>query len=88
MLYDRNDKVPRLDWLAEFGVNARLEKMARAVGRPWPPYVQIGSRIFYSRQRTLEWLAQQERRSPGEAAVEEDEEPRAEAQTALLGGGM
>jgi hypothetical protein len=41
----------------------RQEKRARALGLPWPPYVVLGCRVFYSRQRTKEWFAAQEAKS-------------------------
>ncbi len=62
-LYDRNDKVSRAEWLVEFGVKDRQEKRARALQLPWPPHVQMGNRIFYSRQRTQEWFEAQEAKS-------------------------
>jgi hypothetical protein len=58
-LWDRNDKLSRLRWLGEFDVAERQEKRARALGLPWPPFVVMGSRVFYSRQRTEEWFAEQ-----------------------------
>jgi hypothetical protein len=60
VLYDRDDRVPRVEWLREFGVNDRQEKRARALRLPWPPHVTLGRRVFYSRQRTLEWFTAQE----------------------------
>ena len=60
MLYDKTDRMPRVEWLREFGVRDRQEKRARALGLPWPPHVVMGKRVFYSRQRTLEWFALQE----------------------------
>jgi hypothetical protein len=59
-LYDRNDRIPRLQWLSEFGLTDRQEKRARALNLPWPPQVVLGCRVFYSRQRTQEWFAEQE----------------------------
>ena len=47
MLYDKDDRVPRVEWLREFGVNDRQEKRARALGLPWPPHVTLGRRVFY-----------------------------------------
>ena len=63
MLYDKDDRMPRLQWLKEFGVTDRQEKRARALGLKWPPHVTLGSRVFYSRQRTLEWFTAQEAKS-------------------------
>jgi hypothetical protein len=63
VLYDKDDRVPRMKWLREFGVNDRQEKRARALRLPWPPWVILGSRVFYSRQRTQEWFAEQEGKS-------------------------
>ena len=63
MLYDKDDQMPRVEWLREFGVNDRQEKRARALGLPWPPWVILGRRVFYSRQRTQEWFAEQEAKS-------------------------
>lgn len=60
MLYDKDDRLSRLEWLNEFDVTDRKEKRARALGLPWPPHVVLGSRVFYSRQRTREWFAEQE----------------------------
>jgi hypothetical protein len=61
--YDKDDRLPRVEWMNEFGVKDRQEKRARALGLPWPPHVQLGCRIFYSRQRTAEWFAEQEAKS-------------------------
>jgi hypothetical protein len=63
VLYDKDDRVPRVEWLKEFGFKNRKEKRARALGLPWPPYVVLGCRVFYSRQRTQEWFAEQEAKS-------------------------
>ncbi len=63
MLYDKDDRVPRVEWLKDFGFKDRQEKRARALGLPWPPHVVVGSRVFYSRQRTQEWFAAQEAKS-------------------------
>jgi hypothetical protein len=60
VLYDKDDRLPRVEWMHEFGVKDRQEKRARALGLPWPPYVVLGCRVFYSRQRTAEWFAEQE----------------------------
>jgi hypothetical protein len=61
--YDKDDRLPRVEWLREFGVKDRQEKRARALGLPWPPHVVLGARIFYSRQRTRKWFAEQEAKS-------------------------
>jgi hypothetical protein len=71
VLWDKDDRLPRVKWLCEFGVKDRQEKRARALGLPWPPHVVLGCRVFYSRQRTQEWFAAQEASSlvgvrPGE----------------------
>jgi hypothetical protein len=58
--YDKDDRLPRLQWIGEYGVTDRQEKRARALGLPWPPHVVLGCRVFYSRQRTQEWFAAQE----------------------------
>jgi hypothetical protein len=63
VLYDKDDRVPRVEWLREFGVNDRQEKRARALRLPWPPHVTLGRRVFYTRQRTLEWFTAQEAES-------------------------
>jgi hypothetical protein len=63
VLYEKDDRVPRVEWLKDFGFKDRQEKRARALGLPWPPYVVLGCRIFYSRQRTQEWFAAQEANS-------------------------
>jgi hypothetical protein len=55
--WDRDDRVARVNWLYEFDISDRQEKRARALKLPWPPWVQMGSRIFYSRQGTAEWFA-------------------------------
>ena len=39
MLYDKDDRVPRAEWLKDFGVKDRQEKRARSLGLPWPPDV-------------------------------------------------
>lgn len=63
MLYDKDDRVPRVEWLRELGISDRTEKYARSFGLPWPPYVVLAKRVFYSRQRTREWFAEQEAKS-------------------------
>jgi hypothetical protein len=63
VLYDKDDRVPRVEWLKDFGFKDRQEKRARALGLPWPPYVVLGCRVFYSRQRTQEWFAEHEAKS-------------------------
>ena len=54
MLYDKDDRVPRVEWLREFGVNDRQEKRARALRLPWPPLVTwvAGSSIRVSARRS------------------------------------
>jgi hypothetical protein len=61
--YDKDNRLPRLEWMSEFGVKDRQEKRARALGLAWPPHVTLGHRVFYSRQRTQEWFAAQEAKS-------------------------
>jgi hypothetical protein len=63
VLYDKDDRVPRVEWLRDFGFKDRQEKRARALGLPWPPHVMLGCRVFYSRQRTQDWFAEQETKS-------------------------
>ena len=63
MLYDRDDKMPRLTFLHEYNIDDSMEKRARSLGLPWPPWVVLGRRVFYSRQRTQEWFAEQEAKS-------------------------
>ena len=63
MLYDRDDKMPRLTFLREYNIDDSMEKRARSLGLPWPPWVILGRRVFYSRQRTQEWFAEQEAKS-------------------------
>jgi hypothetical protein len=55
--WEKGDKLPRVQWLCEFDVADRQEKKARAEKLPWPPWVQMGARIFYSREKTAEWFA-------------------------------
>ena len=65
MLYDKDDKMPRLAFLHEYNIDDSMEKRARALRLPWPPWVILGRRVFYSRQRTLEWFTAQEAKSAG-----------------------
>jgi hypothetical protein len=62
-LWDKDDRVPRVQWLKDYNVLGSREKRARALGLPWPPFVRMGGRVFYSRQRTMEWFAAQEAKS-------------------------
>ena len=39
VLYDKDDRMPRLAWLHEYSINDSKEKRARALGLPWPPWV-------------------------------------------------
>jgi hypothetical protein len=64
MLYDRDDKMPRLTFLHEYDIDDSMEKRARSLGLPWPPWVILGRRVFYSRQRIQEWFTEQEAKSP------------------------
>jgi hypothetical protein len=48
--YDKDDRIERQDFLGEFGFQASTENRARKQGLPWPPYVVLGKRIYYSRQ--------------------------------------
>lgn len=65
MLYDRDDKMARLTFCAERGIDPDTETRAREQGWPWPPWISIGKRIFYSRARVAEWFEAQDRRSQG-----------------------
>ena len=63
MLYDRDDRMPRVEWLREYSVNdrrrsgrGRWDCRGRRMG-------DLGRRVFYSRQRTLEWFTAQEAKS-------------------------
>jgi hypothetical protein len=46
MLYDRDDKMARLTFLHEFDIDDSMEKRARSLGLPWPPWVILGRRVF------------------------------------------
>lgn len=61
VLYDKEDRMPRPVFLRDYDIEGSTEKRARALGLPWPPYVVMGGRIYYSRQRTSEWFEHQER---------------------------
>lgn len=60
MLYDKDDRMPRLTFLREYNLDDSMEKRARALALPWPPWVILGRRVFYSRQRCQEWFEAQE----------------------------
>lgn len=65
--YDRNDRMTRLVFCREYGINQDTEKHARAQGWSWPPFVVLGRRVFYSRQRCAEWFSQQESQSQSQS---------------------
>jgi hypothetical protein len=59
MLYDKEDRMKRPEFLREFGFKETTEKKARLEGLPWPPYLVMGGgSIFYSRQLVQRWLAE------------------------------
>jgi hypothetical protein len=64
--YDKDDRIERPEFLRQFGFQASTEKRARKLRLPWPPYVVMGRRIFYSRQAVQQWLAEQEAKAGGE----------------------
>jgi hypothetical protein len=70
MLYDRDDRMPRLTFLDIYDFDESTEKRARAEGWPWPPWVVIGRRVFYSRARCAEWFAQAEQGITAETVAE------------------
>jgi hypothetical protein len=59
MLYDREDRMSRPTFLGEYDIEASTEKRARAEGLPWPPYVVMGGRVYYSRRLVARWFEQQ-----------------------------
>jgi hypothetical protein len=59
MLYDREDRMSRPTFLREYDIEASTEKRARAEGLPWPPYVVMGGRVYYSRRLVARWFEQQ-----------------------------
>jgi hypothetical protein len=63
VLYDKDDKMARLVFCRDYLINPETEKRARVLGWPWPPYIMLGKRVFYSRQRCREWFDQQDARS-------------------------
>jgi hypothetical protein len=65
MLYDKADKMARLTFCDERGIDPDTEARARQQHWDWPPFISLGNRIFYSRQRTAEWFAEQDAKSRG-----------------------
>jgi hypothetical protein len=59
MLYDREDRMSRPMFLREYDIEGSTEKRARAEGLPWPPYVVMGGRVYYSRRLVACWFEQQ-----------------------------
>lgn len=60
MLYDGQDRMSRRTFLKRYNVAARTEKRVRAQGRhPWPPWIILGGRVFYSEELTTRWFEQQ-----------------------------
>ena len=59
MLYDREDRMSRPVFLREYDIEGSTEKRARAEGLPWPPYVVMGGRVYYSRLLVARWFEQQ-----------------------------
>ena len=59
MFYDREDRMSRPTFLWEYDIEASTEKRARAEGLPWPPYVVMGGRVYYSRLLVARWFEQQ-----------------------------
>jgi hypothetical protein len=59
MLYDREDRMTRPMFLREYDIEASTEKRARVAGLPWPPYVVMGGRVYYSKRLVASWFEQQ-----------------------------
>ncbi len=59
MLYDREDRMSRPIFLTEYDIEGSTEKRAMAEGLPWPPYVVMGGRVYYSRRLVARWFEQQ-----------------------------
>jgi hypothetical protein len=70
MHYDKNDRIERQDFLEGFGFQASTESRARKQGLPWPPYVVLGKKIYYSRQSVQQWFEEQEAKTAS-AAVDD-----------------
>jgi hypothetical protein len=62
-LYDKADKMTRLTFCEERGIDPDTEARAREQGWNWPPSIRLGRRVFYSRQRVAEWFAERDRLS-------------------------
>ncbi len=59
VLYDREDRMSRPMFLREYDIDTSTEKRARAEGLPWPPYVVMGGRVYYSKRLVAGWFEQQ-----------------------------
>jgi hypothetical protein len=59
MLYDREERMSRPMFLRVYDIEGSTEKRARAEGLPWPPYVVMGGRVYYSRRLVARWFEQQ-----------------------------
>lgn len=57
----KSELLPRQQFLREYGVTDSSERRARTEGRPWPPHVELGGRIYYRRATVETWFASQER---------------------------
>lgn len=63
MPWDKSDKIARLTFCREYDIDESTEKRARASGWPWPPFVVLGNRVFYSREKTAQWFAEESAKS-------------------------
>jgi hypothetical protein len=69
--WDASDKMARLMFCREYDIDESTEKRARTLGWPWPPFVVLGNRVFYSREMTAQWFAKEAEKSLAAAVSRE-----------------
>jgi hypothetical protein len=64
--------INRRQFLDMLGISDSNERRQRREGRPWPPHLFIGGKVYYRRSAVEDWLRRQEalcQTQPGEPAV-------------------
>lgn len=81
-LYDGEDRMGRQAFLREYRIDGNTERRARAEKLPWPPWIRLAGRIYYSKSLTARWFEQQGGADQVEAAETTDNDELA----AVAGG--
>lgn len=52
--------INRRQFLDMLGISDSNERRQRREGRPWPPHLRIGNKVYYRRAAVEDWLRAQE----------------------------